>query len=94
MAPYPTLISGNSFRGVLRIALESGFGGECASIPEALHALSVGFPKGRLISECPFDVLDFPKKQRKIWQITALEPKKLSNHKIKKYYIDFVTNCM
>ena len=50
---YPTLISGNSFRGVLRIALESGFGGECASIPEALHALSVGFPKDKVVFDSP-----------------------------------------
>ena len=27
--------------------------------------------KGQLISECRFDFLNFPKKQRKIWQISA-----------------------
>ena len=35
------------------------------------------FTKGQLISECLFGVIDFPKKQRKIWQISALESKKL-----------------
>ena len=48
--------------------------------------------KGQLISECLFDVLDFPKNQRKIWQISALESKKWSNHKIKAHYNDFDTN--
>ena len=48
--------------------------------------------KGQLISECLFDVLNFPKKQRKIWQISALESKKWSNHKIKAHYNDFDTN--
>ena len=33
--------------------------------------------KGQLISECLFDDLNFPKKQRKIWQISALESKKV-----------------
>ena len=39
--------------------------------------------KGQLISECLFDVLNFPKKQQKIRQIFALESKKRSIHKIK-----------
>ena len=39
--------------------------------------------KGQLISECLFDVLNFPKHRRKIRQISALESKKWSNHKIK-----------
>ena len=29
--------------------------------------------KGQIISECPFEILDFPKIPRKIWQISALE---------------------
>ena len=45
--------------------------------------------KGQLISECLFDVLNFPKNQR---QISALESKKWSNHKIKAHYNDFDTN--
>ena len=48
--------------------------------------------KGQLISECPFDVWNFPKNQRKIWQISTLESKKWSNCKIKVHYIDFDTN--
>ena len=32
--------------------------------------------KGQLISECPFEILDFQKIPRKIWQISALESKK------------------
>ena len=36
--------------------------------------------KGQLISECLFDVLNLPKNQRNIWQISALEYKKWSNH--------------
>ena len=48
------------------------------------------FFKGQLISECLFDFLNFPKKQRKIWQISAQESKKGSNHKIKAYYDDFI----
>ena len=47
--------------------------------------------KGQLISECLFDMLNFPKNQRKIWQISALESKKWSNHKIKAPYSVFIT---
>ena len=50
------------------------------------------YAKGQLISECLFDVLFFPKNQRKIWQISALESKKCSNHKIKAHHDDFNTN--
>ena len=39
--------------------------------------------KGQLISECIFGVLNFPKTQRKIWQISALETKKGSNQQSK-----------
>ena len=39
--------------------------------------------KGQIISECALEILDFPKIPRKIWQISALESKKWSNHKIK-----------
>ena len=48
--------------------------------------------KGQVISECLFDVLNFPKTQRKILQISALEYKKWSNHKTKAHYNDFDTN--
>ena len=40
--------------------------------------------KGQLISECPFD---FPKKHRKIWQISALESKKWWNQQNKGSFI-------
>ena len=58
------------------------------------HFLDIShtYTKGQLISECLFDVLNFPKNQRKIWQISALEYKKWSNHKIKAHYNDFDTN--
>ena len=39
--------------------------------------------KGQLISEWLVDVLNFPKKPRKIWWISALESKKRSNKKDK-----------
>ena len=48
--------------------------------------------KGQLISECLFYILNFPKNQQKIWQISTLESKKWSNHKIKAHYNDFNTN--
>ena len=46
--------------------------------------------KGQLISECLFDVINFQKNQRKTWQISALESKKLSNHKIEAHYNDLI----
>ena len=46
--------------------------------------------KGQLVSKCLFDFLNFPKHQRKIWQMSVLEYKKWSNHKIKAYYDDFI----
>ena len=39
--------------------------------------------KGQLISECLFDILNFAKNQRKIWQISALEYRKGSNQQNK-----------
>ena len=42
-----------------------------------------GGSKGQLISECLFGVLNFPKNQQKIWQISALETKKWSNQQSK-----------
>ena len=39
--------------------------------------------KGQLISECLFDFLNFPKNHQKIWQISAQESKKWSNHYLK-----------
>ena len=43
--------------------------------------------KGKLISVCLLGIIDFPKKQPKIWQISALESKKRSNQQsIINYY--------
>ena len=39
--------------------------------------------KGQLISECLFDFLNFPKKHRKIWQISAQEHERCWNHQNK-----------
>ena len=46
-------LKGNSLRGVLRIAKASGLGGECASFPEAIHALSVGFEPKKVVFDSP-----------------------------------------
>ena len=46
-------LKGNSLRGVLRIANASGLGGECASFPEAIHALSVGFAPQKVVFDSP-----------------------------------------
>ena len=43
--------------------------------------------KGQLISECLFDILNFAKKQRKIWQISALGYKKWSNQQKKTTFL-------
>ena len=58
-----------------------------------LATMLAGLPraKGQLISECLFGILNFPKNQRKIWQISAQESKKWSNHKIKAPYSVFKT---
>ena len=47
--------------------------------------------KGQLISESVLGVIDFPKKQRKIWQISALESKKWSNQQ-SKFFVGFLEN--
>ena len=39
--------------------------------------------KGQLISECLFGIFNFPKKQWKIWQISALGTNKCSNQQSK-----------
>ena len=54
-------------------------------------ALKFESVKGQLISECIFGFLNFPKNQQKIWQISAQESKKWSNHKIMAPYIVFNT---
>ena len=56
--------------------------------------LSFLISKGQLISECLFDILNFPKNQQKNRQISAPEYKKWSKLKIKAHYNDFDTNYM
>ena len=43
--------------------------------------------KGQLISDCPLGVIDFPKNQRNIWQVSALESKKWSNQQNKSTFL-------
>ena len=43
--------------------------------------------KGQLISECLFGILNFPKNQRKIWQISAVETKKWLNQQSKATFL-------
>ena len=47
----------------------------------------IHFFKGQLIWECLLGVIDFPKKQRKIWQISALKSKKWSNQQSKSTFL-------
>ena len=49
--------------------------------------LNPQLPKGQLISECLLGVIDFPKNQRKIWQISALESKKINKVRAFSYNI-------
>ena len=51
-----------------------------ATISPSSHLLLMA--KGQLISECLFDILNFPKNKQKVWKISASESKKRSNHKI------------
>ena len=60
------------------------------SIPRKLSTISsttVLTPKGQLISKCHFDILNFPKKQRKFLQISALGTKKWSNQQSKATFL-------
>ena len=45
--------------------------------------------KGHLISECLLGVIDFPKNQQKIWQISALESEKWSNQQSKCTFLQY-----
>ena len=55
--------------------------------PFHISQASLKNPKGQLISECLLGVIDFPKNQRKIWQISALESKKWSNQQSKSTFL-------
>ena len=61
-----------------------------ASPSSSQDSVIVSF-KCQLISECLFDFLNFPENNRKIWQISAQESKKCSNHKITAPYSVFDT---
>ena len=62
---------------------------ECYALdkPNYVCGKLVPYTKGHLISELIFDILNFPKNQQKIWQISALEYKKLSNQQNKGTYL-------
>ena len=46
-------LKANSIRGILKVAVEKGFGAECASISEVVHALSLGFPSDKVVYDSP-----------------------------------------
>ena len=46
-------VKANSIRGVLKEANKNGLGGECASLQEAKHCLSIGFPPEKIIFDSP-----------------------------------------
>ena len=46
-------LKANSIRGVLLAAKEKGLGAECASICEAVHALSLGFAPEKVVFDSP-----------------------------------------
>ena len=52
--------------------------------------MSFAKAKGQLISECLLGVIDFPKNQQKIWQISALESKKWSNQQSKSTFLSII----
>ena len=49
----------------------------------ALTTVTTARAKGQLISDCLLGVMDFPKNQQNILQISALESKKWSINKVK-----------
>jgi diaminopimelate decarboxylase len=50
---HAAAVKANSIRGVLAVALEEGFGAECASIGEVMHSLSLGFKNSTVIYDSP-----------------------------------------
>ena len=47
-------IKANTLRGVLKIALETGFmGAECASIGEVIHSHNMGFDPHKIVYDSP-----------------------------------------
>ena len=61
----------NSLRGILRFALEKGAkGSECASISEAIHAVSTGFKPENVVYDSPCKTKVVTKLQRNCFIIT------------------------
>ena len=46
-------LKANSLRGILSLAAAKGFGAECASISEVVHALSLKFPPHNVVFDSP-----------------------------------------
>jgi diaminopimelate decarboxylase len=46
-------LKANSIRGILTVAAQKGFGAECASISEVVHALSLNFPPDKVVYDSP-----------------------------------------
>ena len=46
-------LKANPICGVLQVAADKGFGAECASICEVIHALSLGFPSEKVVYNSP-----------------------------------------
>jgi len=46
-------VKANPLRCVMKLALEHQLGAECASLQEAIHAIKIGFPAGRVVYDSP-----------------------------------------
>jgi len=46
-------LKANSIPGILTVAASKGFGAECASISEVVHALSLNFAPCKIVYGCP-----------------------------------------
>ena len=46
-------LKANSIRGILSVGAALGFGAECASISEVIHALSLKFPPTHVVFDSP-----------------------------------------
>lgn len=50
---HAVALKANSLRGILSVAMAKGFGAECASISEVVHALSLNFQPDRVVYDSP-----------------------------------------
>ena len=50
---HAVALKANSIRGILAVAADKGFGAECASISEVVHALSLNFPPHQVVYDSP-----------------------------------------